>query len=207
MSTLSALQWRYSIKHFSNRRVPKQHIHNIIEAARLSASSYGLQPYQVWIIEDPEILSQLSKHAFNQPQLRECSHLLVLANQTNITDQIVDQYFERYYEQTQHKIGSLAGYADHIKSAIAAKNHQERQVWAQQQAYIALGSLLTEAAMLGVDTCPMTGFDNLAFNQVLKFEQKKLNACVICAVGYREASYEPPGKVRIPSQDFAKFIA
>lgn len=207
MSTLPALKWRHSLKHFSSQKVPKAQITDLTEAARLSVSSYGLQPYQVWVIENPILLEQLAKHAFDQPQLHECSHLIVFAHQTKIGDELVDQYFQHYYEQTGAEIGSLDGYSDHIKSAITAKSHQEQQNWAQQQAYIALGSLLTEAATQGIDTCPMTGFDVEAFNQLLGFDNQDLNTCVICAAGYRNDSLELPTKVRIPSQDFVQFLA
>ena len=207
MSTLPALQWRYSLKNFSNRKVPQSQVNDLIEAARLSASSYGLQPYQVWIIEEPTLLAQLAEHAYGQSQVKHCSHLLVFANETQINDQIVDRYFQRYYQQTSAAIGSAEGYAEHIKSALAVKDEQEGQSWAQQQTYIALGALLSEAAMQRIDTCPMTGFEPEAFNRILGLDDKQLNACVICAIGYRDQTAEPPVKVRIPTEEFAHFLA
>lgn len=207
MSTLPALKWRYSLKHFSSQKVSKAYIDDLTEAARLSVSSYGLQPYQVWVVENPRLLKQLAQHAFDQPQLHECSHLIVFAHQTKIGDELVDKYFQHYYEQTGAEVGSLDGYCEHIKSAIAKKSPQERQNWAQQQAYIALGAVLTEAATQGIDTCPMTGFDVDAFNQLLGFDNQDLNTCVICAVGYRKDTLEIAPKVRIPSQDFVQFVA
>ena len=207
MSTLPALKWRHSLKHFSSQKVSKAYLDDLTEAARLSVSAYGLQPYQVWVIANPTLLKQLAQYASDQPQLHECSHLIVFAHQTKIGDALVDQYFQHYYEQTGVEVGSLDGYSDHIKSAIAAKSHQERQNWAQQQVYIALGALLTEAAIQGIDTCPMTGFDVDAFNQLLGFDNQNLNACVICAVGYRKDTLEIAPKVRMPSQDFVQFVA
>lgn len=206
MSTLSALKWRYSLKHFSDKKVSQEQVASLIEAARLSASSYGLQPYQVWVVEDPDILAQLAEHAYGQPQITQCSHLIILANETDNSDAVIDRYFQRHTEQTAIPLENTRGYADHIKSALATHDDQARQQWAQQQAYIALGSLLSEAAMLRVDTCPMTGFDSAGINQVLGFDDRQLNACVICAIGYRQADAEQPAKVRIPAQEFAHFI-
>ncbi|SBS34179.1 Putative NAD(P)H nitroreductase [Marinomonas aquimarina] len=207
MSTLPALQWRYSLKQFSSDKVPLARVHDLIEAARLAASSYGLQPYQIWVIDDSQVLAQLSEHAYGQSQITQCSHLLVLVNDTQIGDHTVDRYFQRYYQQTGTEVGSADGYAEHIKSALAAQNSPQRQAWAQQQAYLALGALLSEAAMQRIDACPMTGFDQEAFNHVLGLTEKQLNACVICAVGYRDNSIAVPEKVRTPTTEFAHFFA
>lgn len=206
MSTLPALQWRYSPKHFSDRKVPQDQLLDLIEAARLSASSYGLQPYKIWVVEDKAIREKLAEHAYQQPQIKQSSHLLIIANETQIDDQIVDRYFQNLYQQTNTAAGSIEGYADHIKSAIAIQTHQQRQSWAQQQAYIALGALLSEAAMQKIDACPMTGFEPDAFNSILGLADKHLNACVICAIGYRE-EMATPTKVRLPIQEFAHFFA
>lgn len=207
MSTLPALHWRYSPKHFSNRKVPQDQVLDLIEAARLSASSYGLQPYKIWVVEEVAVREQLAKHAYQQPQITQCSHLLIIANETQIDDQLVDRYFQRFYQQTNTESGREEGYADHIKSAIANQTIQERQSWAQQQAYIALGALLSEAAMQKIDACPMTGFEADAFNRILGLTAKHLNTCVICAIGYREETVTPPTKVRLPIQEFAHFFA
>jgi nitroreductase len=206
MSTLPALQWRYSPKHFSDRKVPQDQLLDLIEAARLSASSYGLQPYKIWVVEDKAIREKLAEHAYQQPQIKQSSHLLIIANETQIGDQIVDRYFQHLYQQTNTAEGSIEGYVDHIKSAIGSQTHQQRQSWAQQQAYIALGALLSEAAMQKIDACPMTGFEPDAFNRILGLTGKHLNACVICAIGYRK-EMATPTKVRLPIQEFAHFFA
>lgn len=206
MSTLTALQWRHSLKHFSEKEVPNTLVHNLVEAARLSASSYGLQPFQVIVVHNKALQQTLSTQAYGQPQVSECSHLIILANKTEIDEQLVEQYFERLYHQTNQAVGSLDGYSDHIKSAISAKSSAERLTWAQQQAYIALGSLLSEAAMLGIDACPMTGFDQAGFNRTLGLSDQQLNACVICAVGYRRDQDIMPTKVRTPMEEFAQYI-
>ncbi|WP_416305144.1 nitroreductase family protein [Neptunicella sp. SCSIO 80796] len=207
MSTITALRWRSSLKQFSSHKVASNIIQNLLEAARLSASSYGLQPYRVWVVDDPDLLAQLSEQAYGQTQVAQCSHLLVFANETVVNDRTVDRYFEYYYQQTQSQPGSLDGYASHIKSALASKTAGQAAIWAEQQAYIALGAVLTEAAVLGVDTCPMTGFDNKAINHTLGLDQHELNACVICAVGYRNDNTQAQVKVRTPSEQFARFVA
>lgn len=130
MSTLPALQWRYSPKHFSDRKVPQDQLLDLIEAARLSASSYGLQPYKIWVVEDKAIREKLAEHAYQQPQIKQSSHLLIIANETQI-DRIVDRYFQHLYQQKDTAEGSIEGYVDHIKSAIGSQTHQQRQSWAQ----------------------------------------------------------------------------
>lgn len=207
MSTISALRWRSSLKQFSNQKANNDILQNLLEAARLAASSYGLQPYRVWVVEDRSLLAKLGEQAYGQTQVKQCSHLLVFANETVINDKTVDRYFEYYYQQTQSPVGSLDGYAKHIKAAMASKTKEEGATWAKQQAYIALGAMLSEAAVLGVDTCPMTGFDVRGVNQTLGLDQYGLNACVICAIGYRDHNTEQQIKVRTPSDQFARFVA
>jgi nitroreductase len=205
-SIIPALQWRYSLKQFSSRSIAPSHLESLVEAARLSASSYGLQPYQVWVVEERSLLAKLAEAAYGQEQLKSCSHLLVFANETSIGDSTVDDYFARYYQQTNTTAESLAGYAEHIKAALRDKTQQQRLAWAEQQAYLGLGSVLCQAAVLGIDSCPMTGFEQAAVNQILSLGKHNLSASVICALGYREADATPPSKVRKEKAEFVHYV-
>ncbi|MFM2479820.1 nitroreductase family protein [Celerinatantimonas sp. YJH-8] len=206
MSIIPALQWRYALKHFSDKKVDDGMIEQLIDAARLSASAYGLQPFQVWVVEDESMRAKLSENAYGQTQLQECSQLLVFASETSVSDDTIDQYFQRYHQQTNTPVGSLNGYAAHIKTAMSLKSDVEKQAWADMQAYIALGSVMVEAAMLGIDACPMSGFDRAAFDRTLGLTEHNLSACAICAVGYRPEDVPQPIKVRKTRDEFSRAI-
>ena len=202
MSLIPALSQRFSLKQFSTQKVSDEDINGMTEAARLSVSAFGLQPYRLIVIDDRDTLNALAAHTFGQTQLPSCSHLFIFANETEITDKTVDAYFERIYSQTSAEAGSQAGYADYIKSYYAGQTPEQKVQVAQLQAFIALGSLIAEGALRGVDTCPMTGFSPDGINKALGLTERGLNACVICAAGYRLEDAVVPEKVRVPADEF-----
>lgn len=184
-TVLEALHWRYGVKKFSEQTIDEQRIKTLLEATRLSASSYGLQPYNIIIIKSSEIRKKLVDLSYGQDKVVNSSHLIVLAVQTNIGDETVDRYINKYCEVTGTHKNDLKGYADHMKSALAAKDPFQRSQWAHEQAHLAVGTLLTCAALLKIDCCPMTGFESEGYNKVLGLEEKGLTASIICPVGIR----------------------
>ncbi len=187
MNLLAALNWRYAVRKFSDQTVSQDKITKLMEATRLSASSFGLQPYKVLVIKSHSIRQQLLAHSFGQDKIANCSHLVVIASHTNIGNHTVERYVDKYLATTKQSADSIAGYSNHMKTSLGKMSKQQQQQWAHQQSYIALGNLLTSAALLRIDTCPMTGFDNDGYDQVLNLQQQGLTASVICTLGYRDS--------------------
>mgnify|MGYP003700819383 CR=1 FL=1 len=204
MSTLiKSLKWRYATKKFDpSRKVREEDLNTILEAARLSASSYGLQPYKILVIEDAETREQLKEASWGQSQITDASHLVVLANIVAPQEGLVDQYMENVSLQRDIPVEELQGYATFIKTKLNALSTEDAANWTARQAYIVLGNLLAAAAELKVDTCPMEGFDNEAYNRILGLEAEGLNAAVVAAVGYRspEDQTQYQKKVRQPKE-------
>ena len=185
MAIIDALTWRYAVRQFANQRLEDRQIEALLTATRLSASAYGLQPYHLLLLESADIRQQLLPHSMGQDKVVASSHLLVFAAHTHIGDQTVDRYLDKLATVRQVPLAELAPYADHMKTALAAMSAAEQQEWAHQQAYIALGTLLTSAAALGIDTCPMTGFDRAGYDAVLDLPAQGLTSTAICALGVR----------------------
>tara|TARA_R110002050_G_scaffold14313_7_gene45238 strand:+ start:9320 stop:9976 length:657 start_codon:yes stop_codon:yes gene_type:complete len=187
MSTyINNLNWRYATKKFdTTKKVSEKHLNILLEATTLSASSYGLQPYKIIVIEDPEIRAQLLPAAWGQSQITDASHVIVLANQTTFGEELVDDYIANVSKVRDIPAEGLKGYADFMKSSLTPLSNDEKAKWTAKQAYIALGNLLSAAADLKIDTCPMEGFDASQFNEILGLNKKDLNAAVIVTVGYR----------------------
>lgn len=198
MDVIEALNWRYAVKQFSQTKLQQSQVDTLVEAVRLSPSSYGLQPYNIIVVESDDKKRELLTHSFGQDKVMHCSHLVVFATQTNIDEQMIDGYIMRHAQTQQITIDNLAAYARQIKSAILSMNEQQKQAWAQQQTFIALGIMLASAALLKIDACPMGGFDGEAYNQVLGLEKLELTSTVICPIGYRHADdkYAQKPKVR-----------
>ncbi|GBF18630.1 MULTISPECIES: NAD(P)H-dependent oxidoreductase [Arenibacter] len=185
-SYIENLNWRYATKKFdASKKVSKKDLENLLEATALSASSYGLQPYEILVVEDAALRNKLQPAAWGQSQITEASHLIVLANQSTFGEELVDDYLNNVSETRGIPSNDLQGYSDFMKSKLMPLSESAKATWTARQTYIALGNLLSAAADLKIDTCPMEGFDSAQFNEMLGLSKRGLNAAVLVAVGYR----------------------
>ena len=181
----NALNWRYGVKQFSDQKISGDKLKALLEATRLSASSYGLQPYKILVIESQALRERLLPYSYGQDKIANSSHLVIFAVDKQIGDNTVDRYIQKYTQVCDVPIAQLDDYSAHMKSALNAKTAMQKSEWAHQQAYIALGNLLTSAALMQIDSCPMTGIDNQGYDKVLGLNEKGLTTSVICPLGYR----------------------
>lgn len=203
MNIHEALDWRYAVREFSPEKLDGQTVETLVDAARKSASSYGLQPYKILIVESKSVRKDLLPYSYGQQKVLDCSHLIVFAAQTDIGDHTVDRYVTQFEKTRSVTAAEISGYVTHMKEALASKSQSEKQAWAHQQAYIALGTLLTAAASMRIDSCPMTGFDHNAYDDVLGLAELGLESSAIVALGYRSARDRSSGlpKVRFGYDD------
>jgi nitroreductase len=183
---LDKLNWRYATKKFdSSKKINGSNFKILLEAARLTASSYGLQPYHIFAISDEDIKLKLSKASFNQPQITDASHIIVIANKATFDDNLVDDYIDNIINTRGVSKKDLEGFSQMMKSSLLNLPDSQKNGWTTNQAYIVLGNLITIAAEMNIDTCPMEGFNKMQYNEILGLNEKKLNAAVVLAVGYR----------------------
>ncbi len=187
-TVIKNLQWRYATKRMNGQKVPSVKLDNILESIRLTATSNGLQPFTVLVIEDQETKEKLHKAAFNQPQVIEGSHLLVFAAWKSITPEQIDTYFDLVYEERNLEKGSLDQYANFLKDNFSKQSEAENFNWAAKQAYIALGTALVAAAEEEVDSTPMEGFNAAEVDKILGLAEKGMGSTALLALGYRDAS-------------------
>ena len=185
-SVIEHRTWRYATKKFdATKKVSEQDLETLLEATRLSASSYGLQPYHVFVISDPEVREQLKPASWGQSQITDASHLIVFANAKDFGEELVDDYLANVSETRNIPSEGLKGYSDFMKSKLMNLPEELKNQWTAKQAYIAFGNLMQAAAELKIDTCPMEGFEPEKYNEILGLEEKNLNAAVVLASGYR----------------------
>lgn len=185
MELLEALNWRYAVKKFSNEKLSPVDLKKLLNSARLSASSYGLQPYNIIVVESETLREQLLPFSYGQNKIADSSHLIVFAAHSQIGNVTVDRYIDKHAQVTGQSHEELHNFSTHMKSALNNKTLSEKQEWAHQQAYIALGNFLTCAAAMKIDSCPMTGIDTTGYDTVLGLDKKGLTTSVICPIGYR----------------------
>lgn len=206
---LSTRHWRYATKKFDNSKaVSDEELELLLEAIRLSASSYGLQPYQVLSIKDPAVREELRPHSWNQPQITEASHILVFASRTDFDEQMIDEYLEEISRIRKIEKDSIEGYGDFMKKTLTPWTKERKAEWSARQAYLALGNALQAAAELGIDSCPIEGFVPEEYNRILQLTDQQLSACVVLAVGFRseEDVNQHLKKVRTPKDKFITHI-
>jgi len=188
---LENLNWRYATKHFDDKKkISTEDLANLKESVRLSASSYGLQPYQIIVVEDENVKEKLKDAAYNQPQLTEASQVFVFASYAEVKEEYIDAYINNIAETRDMAVEELEGMAKTIKSTSMSQPKDQQAVWTAKQAYIALGFLLNAAATLKIDACPMEGFENDKFDDILGLKEKGLTSAVIATVGYRSEKDE-----------------
>lgn len=200
-SILTALNWRYATKKFDpSKKVSADDLATIMSAVNLAATSYGLQPFRVMHVQDPAVREKLKAAAYGQTQITDADHLFVFCHMLEVSDEYVDNYMARIASERNMDVANLKGFGDTIKGSVANKSAHEVADWNRRQAYIALGHLLVAAAKLRVDSCPMEGFDNAAFGEILGLKDLGLGAAVVATVGYRseEDQLQHAAKVRLP---------
>jgi nitroreductase len=188
----------------TGKKIPQEKLEVILESIRLSASSIGLQPYRIIVIEDPALLEQIRPIANNQAQITEASHLLVFAAWNNVTDDLIEEYLNLIAKERNVTLESLGTMKNYL-SGLTKNTPEQNYNWAARQAYIALGTGLIAAASQEVDATPMEGFDAFALDQLLGLPEKGLRSVSILPLGYRDVSQDwlvSLPRVRTPKQKF-----
>lgn len=200
------LNWRYATKSYdASKKVDDEKLKRILEAIRLAPTSSGLQPFEVFVVKNPELRAKIREVAWNQPQVTEASHLLVFAAWDNITPERIDSMFDYTNEVRGFKNEGWEAYRKQLQGIVAARGDAANYDAAVRQAYIGLGVGLVAAAAEGVDSTPMEGFDPAAVDQILSLKERKLRSVVILPLGYRQPDTDwlvNLKKVRRPREQF-----
>lgn len=207
---IEKLNWRYAVKKFDNtKKISDSDWAALEQALLLTPSSYGLQPWKFLVVQNASLRKKLTPHSWNQTQVEDCSHYVVLAAKEKVDSAWVQKYISRIAEVRGVDESSLKGYHDMmLGDVVNGPRSQVAKEWASKQVYIALGNLMTAAAMLNIDACPMEGIDPAKYDEILDLNGSGYITLVSCALGYRSnqdrsASYK---KVRFKTEDVVKYL-
>lgn len=208
MNYLEALSRRYSVKKFNNEIIPQEALHNILESGKLAASSLGLQPYKIIVVESEEMKQKLIPTFYNPSQISTCSHLIVIISKKIIDDSYIHGYFNHISEVRDVPLEKLDLFKKSINQHIVQKTTDEIFNWAEKQSYIVLANLMYAAAIENIDTCPMEGFRQEMIEEILDINPETEKVTVTLALGYRseEDHFQHMKKVRKPNEKLFKFI-
>ena len=185
---ISKLQWRYATKKMdASRAVPQEKVERILEAIRLTASSSGLQPYEVIVVTNPEVRARIVPHAWGQAQITDGSHLLVFAAWDNYTAERINRMFDLVNDERGLRNEGWEAYRQKLLATYVPRDAETNYQHAARQAYIGLGTALIAAAEEGVDSTPMEGFDPDAVDEILGLRARGLRSVILLPLGYRAA--------------------
>ena len=186
MNSIDNLKWRYAVKKFDHHKILSDNQINILKQAfNLTATSYGLQPIKLVVVKNKDIQKELVLHSWNQQQISQASHLLVICIDTKLDETDVEKYFERVKEIRNTPDEIINSFKEYLKTTISGKTKEDLLSWAKNQAYLALGNLLTVCANEKIDSCPMEGFIPEKYDEVLGLKEKNLSSVLVLPVGYR----------------------
>ncbi len=198
---LDALRWRYATKQFDpSRKLSEAQIKTLEETLVLTPSSFGLQPWRFEFVTDAAIRAELLPHAWGQKQIVDASLLVVLTARREIDEPYLDGFIEDTARTRGHPVSAIAGYRDMI-AGFARQLSGQHLAWNTRQVYIALGQLMTAAALMGIDACPMEGISPPDFDRILGLSDTPYATVVACPIGFRHADdkYAHAKKVRFPA--------
>jgi nitroreductase len=208
-TVLEQLKWRYATKKFDPAKKIAPELWAKLEQAAIHApSSYGIQPWKFIVVTDPEVRKKLHPVSYNQPQILDASHLVVFAAKNPPNPEDVAAYVARTAAVRGVPVEALEGFKGMMLGALSRMDAAQGHRWAARQTYIALGVFLASAAMMGIDACPMEGFQPDKYDEILGLKEKRLGTVVIATAGYRSPDDKNAhlAKVRFEAKDVVEHI-
>ncbi len=202
---MQAMSFRHACKKFDpQRKIDDADFQQILEFGRLSPSSFGMEHWRFVVVQTPELREKLREACWNQPQITESSHVVVIlakAAAVQPGSDYVKKLFGRRNLPQDAQEAYLARYADHSQTEVAP--YMNTFAWASKQCYIALANMLTGAASLGIDSCPIEGFSKSGVEALLGIDMQQYGVAVIAAFGYRAGEQTP--RLRQPLDELVEY--
>lgn len=186
INSIENLEWRYAVKKFdATRMLPTEKVEKLKKAFNLTATSYGLQPIKMVVVQNRKLQEELVPQSMEQRQVAQASHILVLCIEKTIDAAYIASYFEKVKNVRGTSDDILSPFKNSLVASFSKKDKLEVQEWSKNQAYLAMGNLLTVCAMEKIDSCPMEGFSPEGYDRLLNLEEKGLTSVLVLPVGYR----------------------
>lgn len=180
------LEWRYAVKKFdSEKNLSKQQVEKLKQAFNLTATSYGLQPIKMVVVHNKPLQQKLVSFSMEQQQVAQASHVLILCIENRVDGNYISEYFKRVRDVRGTSDEILKPFKEDMVSNFSKKDVAEVRDWSKNQAYLAMGNLLTICALERIDSCPMEGFEPEGYDRLLGLTEKGLTSVLVMPVGFR----------------------
>lgn len=185
---LDSLRWRYATKKFDPQQILSDtQVDELLEALRLTPTSFGLQPYRFIVIKNASLRAEIRDHAWGQAQITDASHVIAICAKKTMSEADIDASIAEIAQVRAIDAASLSGYRDMMKGYVSHRSPREVEEWLMRQSYIALGVLLCACADLRIDACPMEGFDRKEVDRILDLATSDYTVSTLCPIGGRAA--------------------
>lgn len=204
MKSVNALKWRYATKKFDPDKVlPGDKIDILKRTFNLTATSYGLQPLKLVVVQNKELQQRLMAASYNQKQIGTASHVMVICIEKSVGKEFIENHFKTVQDIRKTPDEILHPFRESLIGNFEQKPVDEVKIWATHQAYLVLGTLLTVCAVEEIDSCPMEGFEPEEYNMILNLGSHNLEAVLALPVGYRAEDdfFAELKKVRRPLEE------
>lgn len=203
---MKAMDFRHACKVFDEtKKISYENIKFIMETARKSPSSFGMEGWKFLVITNEELKAKLRPHCWNQVQITSCSHLVVLLagiENLKIESGIPQKRFARR-DKTQEELDMYVNvYKNHLEQTLSS--NENIYSWTARQTYIVAGNMMTAAAFIGIDSCPIEGLDKQKVEEVLELDTTKYQLSMVLPFGYR--INPQPKQLRLPFDEVIEFI-
>lgn len=186
MDIIKKLEWRYAVKKFDPEKLlSEEKLDTLKQAFNLTATSYGLQPIKLLVVNNKALQQELVKFSYGQAQVAEASQVFVICIEKHIDKKFIHDYFARVQQIRNTSDEILDPFKGALIESFSKKEREEVRDWATNQAYLALGTLLTVCALEDIDACPMEGFQPKSYDELLGLDNLKLTSVLVLPVGYR----------------------
>ncbi|PSM51324.1 nitroreductase family protein [Campylobacter blaseri] len=210
MTFKESLSYRYACKVFDeNKKVQDGDFSEILEACRLSPSSFGLEHWDLLLVENEKIKKEMGKACWNQPQITTCSHLVViLAKLEDLkpNSPYIKSMVEKKVGKNSEKYPILLDIINNFLDKNFSNDDKKKYGWSKAQCFLAAQNMMSMAAVLGIDSCPIEGFIEEKLNEILDIDPNKNRVALLLTFGYRDNIQKPKPKIRKNLDEFFKII-
>lgn len=201
-----AMGFRHACKAFdTTKKISDEDMHYILECGRKSPSSFGMEAWKFLVITNEALKAKLRPACWNQEQITSCSHLVIVLagiDSVKVESGEVEKRFARR-DMPQESLDMYMGlYASHLAKTLSSD--ENIYYWTAKQSYIAAANMMSGAAFIGIDSCPIEGFEKEKVEEILELDTSKFQLAMVLPFGYRRNPQ--PEQIRLPFDEVVEFI-
>jgi len=203
---MKAMNFRHACKVFDeSKKISDEDIKYILEIGRKSPSSFGMEAWKFLVITNEELKAKLRPACWDQVQITSCSHLVIVLagiDSVKVESGLPEKRFARRDMPQETLDFYLDLYASHLEKTLSSD--ENIYAWTSKQTYIAAGNMMSGAAFIGIDSCPIEGFDKGQVEEILELDTTKYQLSLVLPFGYRID--EQSSQQRLDFDEVVEFI-